>query len=110
MQKEVAYSGGRDRRIVVQGQTGQMLARPYLKQTSMHGGSHICGPSYLGGGVDRGGSGKSVRSYLKKRKLKVKGLGRGVAQVVEHLLSKLRALISIPSTAKNGKGIIAKTA
>jgi hypothetical protein len=43
---------GRDRRIKVQGQPGQKLMRPYLKNNPGVG-AHACGPSYLGDGSRR---------------------------------------------------------
>jgi hypothetical protein len=44
-----SYLGGRDRRIMIQGQPTQKLARPYLKNKP---GMvvHSYNPSYLGGG------------------------------------------------------------
>jgi hypothetical protein len=42
-----SYSGGRDRRIMVQGQPGQKITRPYLKKLGIV--VHMYNPSYLRG-------------------------------------------------------------
>jgi hypothetical protein len=63
---------------------------------------HTCNPNHLGGKsrriVVQSHLGQRARPHL-KNKLKAKGLG-GVAQMVDHLNSKHKALSSIPSTTK----------
>jgi hypothetical protein len=56
----------------------------------------------VGGLWSEAGLGKSRRPYL-KNKLKAKERTRGIAQVLEHLPSKLEILSSIPSINNNNK-------
>jgi hypothetical protein len=46
---KIFVTGGRDRRIMVQGQSEQMLAEPYFKN-KLNMVKHVCGPSYFRGG------------------------------------------------------------
>jgi hypothetical protein len=69
------WSGGRDKRIKVQGHPGEKLVRPYLKNKPDIV-LYACNPSYLGDGGRRitvGARAKlTARLYLKKKKKKKK--------------------------------------
>jgi hypothetical protein len=77
MAQKTEKGGSWSKRIMVQGQPGNKLVRPYLKNKPdmlVHGR----GPSYSGGGgrrtVVQHQPGQKQRPYL-KNKVKVKGLG-----------------------------------
>jgi hypothetical protein len=62
--------GGSNRKIMIQGQPGRKLVRPYLKN-KLGTIAHPCGPSYLEDGgrriLDEAGPGKSSRPHLKNK-------------------------------------------
>jgi hypothetical protein len=91
-----SYMGGRNRRIAAWSLPWKKWAIPKIKPGME---VHICNPSYIGGRsrriVVQGQPTQSTRPYLEKH-TKVKKAGGGVAQVLEHLLTKCKALSSNP--------------